>query len=155
MNKKNRKKDSAGFTLLELLIVIGIIAILSAVVIVAINPNRQFKLARDSQRMANVSAIANALGQNIAENHGTLVCGGTNTSIPKEQTPIKNPEGFNIVPCIIPDHMSVLPFDPSASGAHYTSADDYDTKYIIYSDSSGRIVASSTGEMKESIHAIR
>ena len=63
-------KVQRGFTLIEILVVIGIIAVLAAVVLVAINPARQFKLARDSQRVSNITAILNAVGQNIAENRG-------------------------------------------------------------------------------------
>ncbi|MBI3486385.1 prepilin-type N-terminal cleavage/methylation domain-containing protein [Candidatus Daviesbacteria bacterium] len=50
---------SRGFTLVELMVVIAIIAILAAIAITVFSG--QQKNARDSQRRANIDAIANAL----------------------------------------------------------------------------------------------
>lgn len=68
-----------GFTLIEILIVIGIIAILAAVVIVAINPARQFAQANNAQRSSNVNTILNAIHQYAIDNRGTLPTGVTTT----------------------------------------------------------------------------
>lgn len=53
--------SNKGFTLVELLIVIGIITVLSAGIIIAINPALQMEQARDRQREAHVSALYGAL----------------------------------------------------------------------------------------------
>src|ERR1035437_6215172 len=83
-------RTKRAFTLIEVLVVIGIIAILAAVVLVAVNPSRQFKLARDSQRVSNVNALLNAVGQNIAEHKGQLICSGNIFTIPPVPTIIKS-----------------------------------------------------------------
>ena len=46
-----------GFTLLELLIVIGILAILSTTMIIVINPAEILRKARDSQRISDLSSL--------------------------------------------------------------------------------------------------
>jgi len=43
-------KSSNSFTLIELVIVIGILAVLSATVLIVINPAEYMKSTRDSQR---------------------------------------------------------------------------------------------------------
>jgi prepilin-type N-terminal cleavage/methylation domain-containing protein len=148
-----------AFTLIEILVVIGIIAVLAAVVLVAVNPARQFKLARDTQRTSNVLAILNAIHQNIAEHRGTFVCGGTIRAIPTTSTTIKSSasstDSGDIASCVIPDYISSLPYDPSLVGAHFTSVTDYNTGYQFSADSTGRITASSTGELTPSITATR
>lgn len=60
MNFKKERKG--GFTLLELLIVISIIAILSVALIFVINPAETLKKSRDAQRISDLSTIKTALG---------------------------------------------------------------------------------------------
>ncbi len=58
---------SKGFTLVELLVVMGVIAVLATVLISVINPNTQFAKARDGQRKAYLEQIRSALEQYRAD----------------------------------------------------------------------------------------
>jgi len=61
MNLETKNKHQ-GFTLLELLIVIAIIAVLSVALVFVLNPAETLKKSRDAQRISDLSAIKTALG---------------------------------------------------------------------------------------------
>lgn len=61
-----------GFTLIETLIVIGGISILAAIVLVAINPLRQFAQARNAQRQQDIKQITEAVSQYSVDHRGAL-----------------------------------------------------------------------------------
>src|ERR1700690_3276066 len=104
------KHQEKGFTLIEILVVIGMIAILATIVIIAINPARQFALGRNTQRTANVNAILNAIGTNIADNKGAFNCAGN--PLPSSTSTVISSTAYNIRPCLVPTYISELPVDP-------------------------------------------
>lgn len=136
-----------GFTLIEILVVIGIIAILATIVLIAINPSRQFSQARDSQRTSNTAAILNAIGQYIVDHRGDIPTGITTTAQDISDG------GANICKDLVPTYISALPTDPGSShkGAGLLETDcdpgdSYDTNYSIKKDSAGRITITATPE---------
>ncbi len=54
-----------GFTLLELIIVIGVIAILASIVVLVLNPAEILKQTRDGKRLADMSALKNAISLHL------------------------------------------------------------------------------------------
>ncbi|MBI2591498.1 MAG: prepilin-type N-terminal cleavage/methylation domain-containing protein [Candidatus Brennerbacteria bacterium] len=52
-----------GFTLIELIIVISIVAVLSSIVIIAINPPKLLQESRDLKRMSDMASIDKAINQ--------------------------------------------------------------------------------------------
>ncbi|MGA1050264.1 MAG: type II secretion system protein [Minisyncoccia bacterium] len=103
-------KQKKGFTLLEILLVIAAIGILAAIVLVAINPNRQIAQARNAQRRSDINTIYKALEQYLIDNKdyppgidGTKrdVCINGNTS---------NCVNLGV---LVTTYLSSIPTDPS------------------------------------------
>ena len=140
---RNQELRIKGFTLIELLVVIGILAILLAIVLVAINPARQFQQARDTQRWSDVNAILNAVHQYYADN-GSLPTGitGTPTNVADD--------GIDICSDLVgasQTYLAAMPYDPSDTDAHYTSCSDYDTGYNISTANNRVTVAAPSAEI--------
>lgn len=74
------KQQQGGFTLLEVLLVVAIIAILAGIVIVAINPGKNLGDSRNSQRSADVNTIINGVYQYVLDNNGTVPASITTTA---------------------------------------------------------------------------
>ena len=65
-------KTKKGFTLIEILLVVAIIAILAGIVILAVNPQKQLLDAKNAQRKADVNTIISAVYQSAVDNKGVM-----------------------------------------------------------------------------------
>ena len=69
-----------GFTLIELIITIAILAVLITIVVVALNPAEQLQRSRDTKRVADLDAVKTAINLYLAQATATIsLDGGTNT----------------------------------------------------------------------------
>ena len=125
MNKKRQQ----GFTLIEILIVIGIIAVIAAIVLIALNPQRQFQQANDSQRWSDVNAILNAMHQYGVDQHGdysgvTAIGAVTMGTCGVADTPIGTDAGnLDFGSILVSIYIAGIPTDPSGGDAGDTGYD--------------------------------
>lgn len=134
-----------GFTLIEVLLVIGLLAILASITIVAINPSRQFAKARDSQRVSDVYSILSAIHQYSLDNEeafpeaisteegeicktGNITC----TSLTNLSVLTMNEQ-----------YLQSLPVDPMCSDGVNQYCSEGGTGYYVKLTENGRITVSS------------
>jgi prepilin-type N-terminal cleavage/methylation domain-containing protein len=150
---KSYKKgaNTSGFTLIELLVVIGVLTVLLSIVLIAINPSRQFSQANNTQRRSDVNAILNAIHQYSADNNGSIPSGITNTATNMGS----GASDIDICSDLVPTYIAEMPVDPT--GGSWTDCSTYDTDYtVLTTGSSGRVtVASPTAELSATIQVTR
>lgn len=150
MNKISKMKQR-GFTLIEILIVIGIIAILAAIVLVAVNPAKNFREAANTQRSANVNAIINAIGQYTVDKKGDVSGLGLQTSGTRVigETDMGSVNGLGasdfkkFCDALVPEYIGGIPVDPKETSYQVitetmcdtsTSGNDPSSQYQIKVD---------------------
>ncbi len=148
-------KNGAGFTLLEILLVVAAIGILAGIVILAINPTKQLGDTRNAQRKSDINTILNAVYQYSLDNNGSLPASIEQTEGETSNTEICKTGGT----CTGLTDLSVLtlnekylvsiPSDPSVIGGNTT-------KYSIHKSANGRVTVSAlNAEQGASISAKR
>lgn len=122
---KNKRAKMGGFTLVELLVVIGILTVLTAIVLVAVNPGRQMAQARDTQRRADVNTIISAISAYVADptNSGALPAGLTMDCATGTQNIGTGVGGLDLAASVVPTYVADIPLDPSGGTAADTGYD--------------------------------
>lgn len=64
---QTRPRSVTGFTLIELLIVIALLAVLSAALVLALDPAERLRQSRDADRLSDLGILANAIALYVTD----------------------------------------------------------------------------------------
>ena len=143
------KSTKKAFTLIEILLVIGMIAVLATVVFVALDPAKRFRDARDAKRSTDAQSILSAVQTFIIDNQGSLPVGLTTTEkqIGTAATGCAIATGGCAVSgaadCInlttpLAKYLKTIPIDPSGGTASLT-------RYSLGMDANGIVTVKACG----------
>lgn len=157
MFNKKEFKNNKGFTLVELLIVIAVLAILAGIVMVALNPMARFQDSRNAKRATDVQAILSAIKLHQVDNggdyHANIMAMTPNTYYQIGtlttgcNTECLNPTVTLQASCIDlfsfvdNGYLADIPFDPNATGASFDKSG-----YFLYKFDSGQMLVGSCHE---------
>ena len=137
------KSKTFGFTLIELIIVVAIIALLAAATFVAIDPAKRIGEAQNAQRWSDITAILSAIMTYIVDNNGnfptnitadgTFGIGSGGACDACVATTITAAACKDIKTDLLETYLATIPVDP-ASGLNYDNSG-----YYYMRSASGRI----------------
>jgi len=139
-----------GFTLIEILVVVALIAILTTVTFVSIKPAKNFADARDVLRNSDIVQILNAITQYTSEQGHTLttltpvtdenivipICTGSALEMATIGTAAGN---VNLVANLVDLYIVGIPFEPL--GNHSTT----DSGYVVCQTAGGIVQIDAPG----------
>jgi len=135
MNYSLSQKKNKGFTLIEILVVIGVLSVLFSIILFLINPAGQFSRANNAKRRSDIMAILNAIGAYNADNKGVLPNSITTTVA----TITDAVNGADICALLVPKFIPALPTDPSLKTNDITTCTNYNTGYTVVKDANNRV----------------
>lgn len=153
---KTLKQNKKGFTLLEVLLVVAIIAVLAGIVIIAINPGKNLGDTRNSQRQADVTTILNGVYQYSLDNNGSLPTGITTTSTEICATGASSCTGLVDLSTVTANgkYLVSIPKDPQCGTGTVCATNG--TGYKVSKDANGRItVTAPSAEQSKTISVTR
>lgn len=149
-------KKSAGFTLVELLIVIGVLAILASIVFVALNPLGRFENSRNARRWTDVTAILQAIKLHQVDNGGDYLsdigdlsadlyyqigAGSSCNDACANPTVVLQTDCIDLSELVDNGYLPSIPIDPND-----TNASEDETRYYMVRLSTGSIIVGSCSE---------
>lgn len=152
-----RQFSRKGFTLIEILLVIGIIAVLAAVVIVSLNPVQRFQDAQDARRLSDIQSILSGVSQYVIDNRGSLPSGVSTTEVQLGTASsgcdlTYGPCSANLTYCLdmsndLSRYLKSIPYDPSTGS-------DATTHYTIKADSNNIVTVTACDANDDTISQV-
>lgn len=132
-------KGQSGFTLVEVCMVVAVCAILAGIAIIVISPGREISEARNSQRMSDLTTIANALAR-YRQDKGELPSTIPDADTELCATSVTSCSGLVDLQAVTKGgkYLQAVPTDPQCATLCISSG----TGYKIHKDNAGRIVLS-------------
>ncbi len=134
-NFRNSRKNSLGFTFVELIVVIGIVGILTIATAALINPGLQLKRSRDADRKSDLKNIQLALEIYRADQGSYPVVSGTVAANCPSSTPYMLVQLESDGSCPTDPtktYIQSIPTDPKTKANYYYSSTT-GSAYTLYS----------------------